>query len=133
MYRFNLVFILLLLTLSGCKRQTIEERIHEEAEKFTLKNCPKEIDKYTVLDSCVFSIPKRTYYYNYTVRGDLDVESLYTKKLHDTFHEQLQSDIKNSIQLKECKDAGITFCYRYYSERSGKIMMTQKFTKKDYR
>lgn len=133
MYRFYLVFILLLLTLSGCKRQTIEERIHEEAEKFTLKNCPKEIDKYTVLDSCVFSIPKRTYYYNYTVRGDLDVESLYTKKLHDTFHEQLQSDIKNSIQLKECKDAGITFCYRYYSERSGKIMMTQKFTKKDYR
>ena len=133
MNRFYLVFILLLLTLSGCKRQTIEERIHEEAEKFTLKNCPKEIDRFTVLDSCVFSIPKRTYYYNYTVKGDLDDESLYTKKLHDTFHEQLQSDIKNSIQLKECKDAGITFCYRYYSERSGKIMMTQKFTKKDYR
>jgi hypothetical protein len=133
MYRTLFVIIALFLTLTGCKRQTIEERIHEEAEKFTLKNCPKKIDNYTVLDSCIFSIPKRTYFYNYTVQGDLDVESLYTKELHDTFHEQLLSDIKNSIQLKECKDAGISFCYRYYSKRTGKVLMLQKFTKKDYR
>jgi len=80
----------------------------------------------------VFSIPKRTYYYNYTVNGYLDTDSLYTKELHDMFHEDLLSNIKNSIQLKGCKDAGVTFCYRYYSDRSGKLLMVQKFTRKDY-
>lgn len=101
--------------------------------KFTLKNCPKEIDKCTVMDSCTFSIPKRTYYYNYTVKDVLDVDSLYTQELHDAFHEQLLSDIKNSIQLKGCKDAGITFCYRYYSKRSGKLLMQQRFSSKEYK
>lgn len=132
MNRYLLILLLLGIALTGCKRQSIEERISQEAKQFTLKNCPKSVDKFTVMDSCTFSIPKRTYYYNYTVRGDLDVDSLYTKELYDAFHEQLLSDIKNSIQLKSCKDAGITFCYRYYSGRSGKLMMLQKFTKKEY-
>lgn len=133
MKRIVLVLSVLLVVCAGCKRQTFEERIREEAEKYTRKNCPKLIDDYTTLDSCVFSIPKRTYYYNYTVRGDLDVDSLYTTKLHDEFHADLLSSIKNSIPLKNCKDEGVTFCYRYYSNRSGKLLMIQKFTKKDYR
>jgi len=45
----------------------------------------------------------------------------------------LLSDIRNSIQLKNCKDAGICFCYRYYSASNGKIHMIQKFTPKDYK
>jgi len=132
MNRYILILSLLAIAFSGCKRQTFEERIREEAEKYTLKNCPKQIDDYTTLDSCVFSIPRRTYYYNYTIRGLLDADSLYTRELHETFHDDLLTSIKNSIQLKGCKDAGVTFCYRYYSERSGKLMMIQKFTKKDY-
>ena len=133
MNRFLLIITVVLFAFTGCKKQTLEERIYNDAVKFTQKNCPKPVDKYTVLDSCVFSIPQRTYYYNYTVSGDLDVDSLYTKDLHDTFREMLLSDIKSSIPLKGCKDAGITFCYKYYSKRSGKVLMTQKFTKKDYR
>ena len=125
--------LLLLFILPGCKKQSFEERISEEASMFTLKNCPKTIDKYTTLDSCTFSIPKRTYYYNYTVKDNLDVDSLYTQELYDMFREHLLSEIKNSIQLKSCKDAGITFCYRYYSARSGKIRMLQKFTAKEYK
>lgn len=85
------------------------------------------------MDSCTFSIPKRTYYYNYTVKGELDVDSLYTQSLYDRFRDQLLSDIKNSIQLKGCKDEGIILCYRYYSHRSGKLLMKQTFTKKDYK
>ena len=133
MNRLPLILLALLFILAGCKRQSLEERIYKEATLFTLKNCPKDIDKFTTLDSCTFSIPKRTYYYNYTVKGNLDVDSLYTQELYDIFREQLLSDIKNSIQLKSCKDAGISFCYRYYSARSGKIQMLQKFTSKDYK
>jgi hypothetical protein len=125
--------LLLLLAFTACKKQTIEERIFQEATQFTRKNCPKSIDQFTTLDSCTFSISKRTYYYNYTVRGDLDHDSLYTQELYELFRAQLLSDIKNSINLKTCKDAGMTFCYRYYSERSGKIRMLQKFTSKDYK
>lgn len=124
---------LLLLSFSACKKQTMEERIYQEAQQFTKKNCPKAIDKFTMLDSCTFSITERTYYYNYTVRGALDVDSLYTQKLYDLFRDQLLSEIKNSIQLKNCKDAGISFCYRYYSDRTGKIQMIQRFTSKDYK
>ena len=132
MNRYILLLIFLVIVLTGCKLQTFEERLHEEARQYTLKNCPKRIDNDTTLDSCVFSIPMRTYYYNYTVSGELDADSLYTRQLHDTFHQDLLASIKNSIQLKGCKDAGIIFCYRYYSKRSGKLVMTQKFTRKDY-
>lgn len=133
MNRFLLIFSILVFILTGCKKQSLEERIYQEARQFTLKNCPKDIDKCTTLDSCTFSISNRTYYYNYTVRGDLDVDSLYTQGLYDLFHEQLLTEIKNSIQLKSCKDADISFCYRYYSARSGKVRMLQKFTPKDYK
>lgn len=133
MNRLYLFIILLLLAVTGCKKQTLEERIYQEAQQFTLKNCPKPVDKYTMLDSCTFSIKKRTYYYNYTVKDNLDVDSLYTQELYDLFRQQLLSDIKNSIQLKTCKDAGISFCYRYYSARCGKIHMQQIFTPKDYK
>ena len=133
MNRLLLILSLLLFILVGCKKQSLEERIYQEACQFTLKNCPKDIDKCTTLDSCTFSIPKRTYYYNYTVRDELDIDSLYTPGLYNLFREQLLTDIKNSIQLKSCKDAGISFCYRYYSTRSGKVLMLQKFTPKDYK
>ena len=133
MYRFLSILTLFILVFAGCKKQTLEEQFYEDARQFTLKNCPKKIDNYTTLDSCTFSIPQRTYFYNYTVRDDLDVDSLYTQELHDLFREQLLSDIKNSINLKGCKDAGVTFCYKYHSNRSGKVLMLQKFTKKDYK
>lgn len=133
MNRFLILISILLLGLTACKRQTLEERIQAEAALFTQKNCPKQVDKFTVMDSCVFSIPERTYYYNYTVKGDLDVDSIYTQDLHEAFREDLLSGIKGSITLKACKDAGVSFCYRYYSDRSGKLLMMQKFTKKDYR
>ena len=133
MNRFLILISILLLGLTACKRQTLEERIQAEAALFTQKNCPKQVDKFTVMDSCVFSIPERTYYYNYTVKGDLDVDSIYTQDLNEAFREDLLSGIKGSITLKACKDAGVSFCYRYYSDRSGKLLMMQKFTKKDYR
>ena len=116
----------------SCKKQTIEERIAQDAKLFTQKNCPKDVDKFTTLDSCSFDIVKHTYYYDYTVHGDLDVDSLYTQDLHDLFHNQLLADIKNSITLKNCKDAGLTFCYRYHSDRTGKLRMVQKITKNEY-
>ncbi len=133
MNRYLILISILLLGLTACKRQTLEERIQAEAALFTQKNCPKQVDKFTVMDSCVFSIPERTYYYNYTVKGDLDVDSIYTQDLYEAFRQDLLSGIKGSITLKACKDAGVSFCYRYYSDRSGKLLMMQKFTKKDYR
>ena len=133
MNRYIILLIFILIALTGCKKQTLEERIYQEARQFTLKNCPKTIDQFTTLDSCTFSIVKRSYYYNYTVTANLDIDSLYTQELYDKFREQLLSDIKNSIQLKTLKDAGISFCYRYHSARSGKILMLQKFTPKDYK
>ena len=133
MNRFPFFLLLVLIFFIGCKKQTLEERIYQDAKTFTQKNCPKLVDKYTTLDSCTFSIEERSYYYNYTVEDKLDIDSLYTQELYDLFRQQLLSDIKNSIQLKTCKDAGISFCYRYYSRRSGKVLMLQIFTSKDYK
>lgn len=133
----NRIFLVLIfspfLVFVSCKKQTIEERIAQEAKLFTQKNCPKDVDRFTTLDSCSFDIINRTYYYDYTVHGDLDVDSLYTNDLHDLFHNQLLADIKNSITLKNCKDAGLTFCYRYHSDRTGKLRMVQKITENEYK
>lgn len=134
-YMKTRLFIILsvsLIALVGCKKKSIEERFLEEAREYTRKNCPANTAPYTVMDSITFSIPERTFYYNYTVNGALDADSLYTQTLYDLFREQLLTNIRNSIQLKGYKDAGVTLCYRYYSQLSGKLLMTQQFTKEDY-
>ncbi len=129
----SIVLCTLFLTFTGCRRENIDERIHREAKEFTEKNCPREMDPYTTIDSACYDMKNRIYSYNYTVQGLLDVDSIYTDELLNSFRETLLGQIKTSIQMKALKDQGVTFAYRYFSQESGKTLMNITFTKEDYK
>ena len=124
--------LLALLTLAcGCK-ETKEQRLEREAREFTANNCPHDIDEYTTLDSATYEPGDTTYTYHFTIKGALDMDSLYcdemVRELHDTYLE----DLKNNIEQKELKDMGVTITRTYRSESTGKLLMTLRFTKEEY-
>ena len=121
-----------LLICGACKRETRDEKFKRDFEEFTLKECPKFVDPCTRLDSACYDIGSRTLTYFYTVQDILDDDSIYTEDLVSTFHDNIQKELKGSIQMKGYKDEGITFRYLYHSITTGKMMLEMTFTKEDY-
>ena len=91
------------------------------------------VDECTRLDSAVYNIESRTLTYFYTVSGRLDNESFFAneKMIADYYDAKLKS-LKGSLQLKIYKDEGISFCYSYCSESTGKKYTEITFTSEDY-
>lgn len=116
----------LALMLSACK-ESMDDRIERELEQFTQNQCPKPIDKYTVMDSAIYRRPTKTIEYHYTVQGDLDNDTIYSTDLEEVFHDQLYENITKSIQLKPYKDYGCSFHYFYRSKTSGKMRLEFEF------
>ncbi len=123
----------ILLVLGACKRETKDELFQREFQQFTQKECPKFVDECTRLDSAVYNIENRTLTYFYTVRGELDNETIYTnERMSSEFHNTILKGLKGSLQLKIYKDEGISFCYSYCSETTGEKYMELTFTPEDY-
>lgn len=123
----------ILLTFSACKRETKDERFQKEFQQFTQKECPKFVDECTRLDSAVYDIENRTLTYFYTVRGELDNETIYTnERMTSGFHNDILKNLKGSLQLKIYKDEGISFRYNYCSETTGKQYLDLTFTPEEY-
>ncbi len=116
----------------GCKKESLDERIARECADFTKKECPKSIDQWTQMDSTRYTPSDRTVHYFYTVKGKLDVDSIYTEELKDIFHEQLLNNINSSIILREYKEYGCSFHYTYISETTGKTYVEYTFRPGDY-
>ena len=127
----SIVMGALMLLGSGCK-ETLDQRFEREARTFTEKNCPKDIDRYTTLDSTTYNPVTKTYAYVFTVKNELDMDSLYTDDVVDELRSTYLKDIRNSIQMKDMKDAGLTIEHIYRSQKTGKILMHFVFTKKSY-
>ncbi len=121
------------LMLSGCHRTSQMEQIALEARSFTEKQCPFMVDECTRIDSTTFDASTLCYYYNYTVCGVIDNDSIYTPEARNRFREQTLEEIRSSIQLKEYKEAGLTLVQRYYSEKSGHLIAEFRYTKEDYK
>ena len=68
------IFIALALafTLTGCKKQTFEDRVIADVEHFNTKEAPKHMDVYTTLDSMSYDKSTQTIGYYYTVNGIAD-------------------------------------------------------------
>ena len=122
-----------LLICGACKRETKDERFLHDLQLFTQKECPKFVDPNIRMDSICYDIGTRTRTEYYTVFNQLDKDSIYTNDaLINPFREAIQKELKNSIQLKLYKDEGITFCYDYRSNTTGKKLLVLTFTKEDY-
>ncbi|MCR4922366.1 MAG: hypothetical protein K5945_11785 [Bacteroidaceae bacterium] len=126
------VALMALAVLTGCRRQSRWERIEREARTFTAKECPFNVDDYTRMDSTTFDIDTKCYYYNYTVSGILDNDSIYNEELNENYRRKTLDEIRTSIQLRGYKEAGLTLVFRYYSAQSGRLLSEYRFSKEDY-
>ena len=121
-----------IFVFGSCKRETTDEKFKRDFEQFTEKECPKFVDPCTRLDSACYDIESRTLSYHYTVQDMLDDESIYTDEVVNMFSDNIQQELKSSIQMKGYKDEGITFHYDYRSTTTGEILLDLTFPPEDY-
>lgn len=114
------------------QRDSLDETIAKKTIEESRRDCPREIDSYTTLDSMFYDIPTRTMHYCYTVFDLLDNDTLYTDDFRAEFNDQLLNEIKNKIALKGYKKEGIAFRYTYLSKCNGDTLLDFRFEKKDY-
>ena len=90
------------------------------------------MDQFTILDSLVFNAETASMTYYYTVEDDDELrEKLLSIK--DEYSKTLISRIRNSIELKNVKEAGMNLTYSYRSASTDKTFLEFTFTKEDYR
>lgn len=121
------------IATGACRRETKDEQVKRVFAEFTQKECPKFVDPYTRLDSACYNIAEKTLSYHYTVTDTLDNEAIYTDELVDDFQNNILSELKSSIAMRNYKEMGITFHYDYRSQTTGKMMLDLTFTPDDYR
>ena len=121
-----------LLVCNACQRETKDERIKREYEQFTLKECPKDMNFCTRMDSICYDIDTRTLTEYYTLKDTLDDESILTNELLNGFRDEILKQLKTSLQMKPYKDEGINFRYDYRSFTTGKLLFELYYTKEEY-
>lgn len=124
--------LLISLALSSCNRKSYEDQVAEAAVEFTEKQCPREIDNYTTIDSMVFERDSLTIHYYYTLKDKLDDEKALTASIKEDFYESMLLKLRGDIALKKEKEYGMTFAYHYISATTGKRLLDLTFTKDDY-
>lgn len=123
----------LVLVAAACNRMSRDEQIAREAREYTMKECPRYVDKSTRMDSTTYDIATRTFAYNYTVEGELDNPALYTEQVKSAFRDKVLREIRSSIPMKSYKDEGLTIIYRYLSASTGETRLEYRFEKEEYR
>lgn len=129
----RLLFIssLLLCLLSACQESKME-RFERETKDFTERNCPKQCDAITILDSLVFhNDGTMDYRYYYSVDLTSKEESLFMQKLEDLRYECLEG-IRNSVELKNVKAAGLNIVLSYFEKKTKKELVEFRYKKEDY-
>lgn len=121
-----------LLSLMACKRLTVDEQRAQDCREFTEKQCPKQIDACTTIDSMAYDAPTRTLTYYYTLKDMLDDEGLTTSGMMEDFSENTLAKLRDDLSLKKEKEDSVTFCYRYFSAKTGKELLSMSFGRKDY-
>ena len=122
--------------LLGACHQSLDERIKQETDDYTRKECPKRLDECTVLDSLTYtyndSVKVHACYYS--LSGMLDVDSVYESGVIELFRGNVLTDIRTNLQYKRLREHGVTFDYHYYSSTTkGKKYLTLSIGPNEYR
>jgi len=136
MYARKNLFILLILSLialTSCQEKLMD-RFEREANEFSKKNCPQRYDDgMTILDSVSFSKEGDG---EFTLYYSLDINEEQKNELIENHLCDLQDInlgiVKNSIQYRKMKEAGVTFTYKYCDLKTGDKVAEMKFEAKDY-
>lgn len=107
------------------KVRSFNERETSTLRDFTRLKCPMKIDEYTVMDSMWYDSLSRTIYYDYTVNGILDDDSVYqNKETQKLMKRTTKQNIKDNTEIAEERDKEkLDFRFRYYSASSKKILV----------
>lgn len=126
-----LLILLSLLLLVACQEKKLD-RFERETREYTERNCPKHVDAITVLDSIVFhNDGSLDYIYYYTVTLTDEQRETFIEKLDD-IKDGVTKGIRNSIEVKAIKEAGLNFVYVYRDAASGKQVAKYTVTREDY-
>ena len=110
-YTTVIIISLSVLYLSSCQ-EDFEVRLEREAQIFTSKQCPIEIEPGCILDSVSFSTKQRTYIWWYKL-SDKGIHII--RENTPILHSLLVERVKDNIDLKILKDKYINFGYVYRS------------------
>lgn len=114
----------------GCA-ESVADQAEQQAKDFTRKMCPTPYINDERTDSVVFVKDGNIYTYYKKLRGKADNEKL-INKLRPQLRSRLLEDLRNDIQSKRMKEEGFVFKYVYRSDSTGKTLLVETFTKKDY-
>lgn len=124
---FYTLFVACLLT--ACQ-ESFEDRCVREAQEFTQKKCPAQINQNTVIDSMTFDKKTLTVNYYYTLSGAAD-NAMAIKQGQP--YEKLLREVKNATALKGARDHGYNIRYVYRSQaNAGMTLFEANFTPEDY-
>ena len=118
--------------LCACGRKSLEEQMESEAKEFTLKQCPKIIDEYTTMDSVTFNSESHTSSYYYSIQGELDNPDSFLPSTQEYYRETMMQKVRDDLNLRKAKDAGISFAYHFISKQTGKELLGFTITPDDY-
>ena len=127
----QLTILSMLLLLTACQEKKFD-RLEREAKEYTVRHCPKTMDPITVLDSVVFHNDGSLdyiYYYSVTMTDELR-ENFET--VREEVREQTLKGVRNSIELKMVKEAGLNIIYLYRDAETGEEIMRNSYTREDY-
>jgi hypothetical protein len=90
---------------------SIDSQLESVASEMN-KNCPMNVDQYTILKNVV-ALPDKTFQYNYTLVGKTKAEvQIDTVKKY--FFPQLLQNVKTDPTMKLFRDNEVTLSYTYY-------------------
>ncbi len=121
-----------IMLVAACKRESLDDKIFRQTQEFTKNSCPKQMDKYTILDSMVYHPTGRVMVYHYSVSDKMDVDSVYTSSMIDLFDTNLLNNICQNPGLNELKQHAVTFRYIYSSKTRDVEYMSFTYAPEDY-
>lgn len=127
----NVLYLLLftvLISFSQCAGST-DKQLQKLAEKAN-ESCPKLLDQWTQLDSCV-ALPHKTFKYYHTILGAVITDTTLFKP---KFEPQIKQMIKSSPDpiYKYFKENDVTVAFQYNDE-NGKYLFSIVVKPEDYK
>jgi len=125
------IILIYLLIFCSCQEKRLD-RFERETAEFTIRNCPKQIDPITTLDSLVFhNDGSLDYKYYYTVNLT-DEQKAEFRKQRTVIEENTLKSLRASIDMKAVKEAGLNVEYIYNDAETHKCITKFHFTKEQY-
>jgi hypothetical protein len=115
---FIIGFIIMFFVTQSLFKPSFDKQLVEFANEFN-KNCPMNLDEYTLLKNVV-ALPNKTIQYNYTLIGMTKAEVKIDTVKKYVFPALLQN-LKSNPDMKFFRENKVTLNY-YYSDKNGEFV-----------